>query len=201
MKIFFFVFRKYSCLCLALRILRNPSRSKVYRRALIYIAHQKVRSLHLLLLIFRTTLRYLCVRICVLLKTSTSEEEHPCGGRAVNMNSYRYVKLWEVFLAFKFGLSFQNCDACFFKWLGACMSWKVQLKKKHIFIEPSVEPPLQNWDQGYEWIPLWVGLRARRFSVDMPSCSLRWHFCKTGKCLDDDLWDGFCDGAAYRRST
>ncbi len=43
-------------------------------------------------------------------------------------------------------------------------------------------------------------MRALFFSVDMTSSSNKLHFFTTEKCLDGDLLDDFCAGAAYGRS-
>jgi hypothetical protein len=150
---------------------------------------------------FGADLRYLGGETPFLLKTSASEAKHKYRGQPVNMKSQRYVKLWEVFLAFLFVVSSLNSDACFSKWFKACLSWKVQHQKKHRRIEHSLDPSLENSDNVFEWIPQRVGVKDLFFSVDTTSSFYRLHFCTRGKCLDDDLWDGFCDEAAYGRST
>jgi hypothetical protein len=118
--------RKHSRVSLSFKILQIPSWLMIFKRVLIFFNWQVFSFPYLFFWTFGADLRYLGGETPFLLKTSASEAKHKYRGQPVNMKSQRYVKLWEVFLAFLFVVSSLNSDACFSKWFKACLSWKVQ---------------------------------------------------------------------------
>jgi hypothetical protein len=126
---------------------------------------------------------------------------HKYGGHAAYMKIERYITLWNVSLPIRFLETVPNLEDIIFNDWKACLSWKVQNEKRHIFVESLLEPLHENEDKGHEWIPQLVTVCALRVTIDMTSYSLRSHFSTFEEFFDEDLCVGECDGVAYGRSS
>ena len=62
----------------------------------------------------------------------------------------RYIRLWDVLYGDQLFLDLPNVQDIIFNVGNACLCWKVKYQKRHKFVDPSLEPLLENEDKGYE---------------------------------------------------